>query len=142
MESLQVTETDIARHLQTLKAAEQSWILLNRVAKPDLKGLAFVRALQAQTCAALGRMDESKQYLDKLMQLLHSRRAEMTLDDPRSIMRALAMLMQGQEDDDAGRADLAQQNYRHALDIAEHDAKSDAALVWAIHQKIGKMQRR
>jgi len=142
MESLQVTETDIARHLQTLKAAEQSWILLNRVATPDLKGLAFVRALQAQTCAALGRMDESKQYLDKFMQLLYSRRAEIKLDDPRSIMRALAMLLQGQEDEDAGRADQAQQNYRHALDIAEHDARSDAALVWAIRQKVGKTQRR
>src|SRR5258708_25812850 len=98
MQSLETTESVIARHLQTLNAAEQSWILLNRVAKPDLKGLAFVRALQAQTADALGRTDDSTQYLDKLMQLLHSRRSEMTLDDPRSIMRALAMLIQGKED--------------------------------------------
>ncbi len=58
-EALQLTEADIARHIQTLNAAEQSWKLLNRVANPDLKALAFVRALQAQTCAALGRGKES-----------------------------------------------------------------------------------
>src|SRR5258707_635994 len=84
-EALQLTEADIARHIQTLNAAEQSWKLLNRVANPDLKALAFVRALQAQTCAALGRGKESEQYIDKLLELLDQRRSEVKTDDPRSV---------------------------------------------------------
>src|SRR6185503_18535997 len=64
-QSLQSTEAEIARHLETLRAVEQSWALLNRVAKPDLKGLAFVRALQAQTSAALGRAEETDHYLNR-----------------------------------------------------------------------------
>ncbi len=137
-QSLQMTESDISRHIQTLKAAEQSWTLLNRAAKTDLKSLAFVRALQAQTCAALGRWDDSERYLDLLLELLKERRAEVQLDDPRSVMRALAMLLQGQEYEDARHYDSALEAYQHSLDIAEHDVKTDAALVWAIRQKAGR----
>jgi tetratricopeptide (TPR) repeat protein len=142
MESLQLTEADINRHIQTLNAAEQSWTLLNRVAKPDLKGLAFVRALQAQTCTALGRKVESEQYLGQLMQLLRSRRNEVRADDPRSVMKALAKLVEGQEYEEKGEKEQAQQAYQQALEIAERDAKSDAALVWAIQQKTAKPTRR
>ncbi len=137
-QSLQTTEADIARHVETLAAAEQSWTLLNRAPKPDLKGLIFVRALQAQTCAALGRHEASEKHLAQLLQLLEDRRSEVTLDDPRSVMRALAMLLQAHDNEQIGRADAAQQAYRHALDIAEHDSKTDVALVWAIRQKAGK----
>jgi tetratricopeptide (TPR) repeat protein len=138
----QATEAEIARHLETLHAAEQSWALLNRVAQPDLKGLAFVRALQAQTCAALGRWDESAQYLDQLLQLLKRRRNEVRPDDPRSIMRAFAVLLQGQDSEDAGRIDSALNAYSHALEMAEHDAKSDPELAWAIRQKVERARRK
>jgi tetratricopeptide (TPR) repeat protein len=134
-QALQTTEAEIARHVQTLNAAEQSWTLLNRVAKPDLKGLVFVRALQSQTCSALGRHEESDKYLVELVRLLENRRDEVKLDDPRSVMRALAMLLQAYDNEKIGRTEAAQQAYRHALDIAEHDSKTDAALVWAIRQK-------
>lgn len=140
-DALQTVEAEIARHLQTLRAAEQSWILLNRVAQPDLKGLAFVRALQAQTSAALGRIEESDNYLDQLMGLLKRRRNEVQPDDPRSVMRAMAMLVQGQEYEDAQRMEQAAKAYRYALETAEHDAKSDSALVWAIRQKAGRAGR-
>jgi len=124
-----LTEADIARHVQTLNAAAQSWKLLNRVPSPDLKSLAFVRALQAQTCSALGRGQESADYIDKLLELLDERRTEVKLDDPRSVMRALAMLLKGQDAETEGQLPAAMEAYRHALDIAEHDTKTDAAIV-------------
>ncbi|MCC7450019.1 MAG: tetratricopeptide repeat protein [Anaerolineae bacterium] len=141
-ESLQTAEAEINRHLQTLQAAEQSWILLNRVAKPDLKGLAFVRAIQAQTSAALGRWEDSDKYLDQMLGLLRKRRSEVKLDDPRSIMRALAMLLQAQDYEEAQNVEAAANAYQHALSIAEHDAKSEIAFVWAIRQRAGKENRK
>ncbi len=141
-ESLQLAEAEISRHIQTLQAAEQSWILLNRVAKPDLKGLAFVRAIQAQTSAALGRWEDSEKYLDQMLGLLKKRRNEVKLDDPRSIMRALAMLVQAQAYEEAQNVEAAQTAYQHALSIAEHDAKNEAAFVWVIRQKAGKASRK
>lgn len=132
--SLESTEADIARHLKTLHAAEQSWILLNRVPKPDLKGLVFVRALQAQTCANLGRPAESDQFLDQLMQLLRRRRSELQ-DDARPVMRAMAMLVKGQDFADAENVDGALDAYEQALALAQQDDKSEPALLWAIQRK-------
>lgn len=141
-ETLQSTESDINRHTQTLQAAEQSWTLLNRVAKPDLKGLAFVRALQAQTCAALGRWEESEQRLGELMELVKARRAELQPDDARPVMRALALLAQGQDQADAGDWTAAQESFQFALNVAEHDPSADAALLWALKQKVGRGKRK
>ena len=140
-QSLQSTEAEIARHLETLRAVEQSWALLNRVAKPDLKGLAFVRALQAQTSAALGRMEETDHYLNRLIQLLNGRRSELTLDDPRPIIQALTLLVHGHEYEENQDYAAAHDAYQKALTLAEGDSKNDAALAWAIRQKADKVPR-
>jgi hypothetical protein len=112
------------------------------VSKPDLKGLAFVRAIQAQTSAALGRWEDSDKYLDQMLGLLRKRRSEVKLDDPRSIMRALAMLLQAQDYEEAQNIEAAANAYQHALSIAEHDAKNEVAFVWAIRQRAGKGNRK
>ncbi len=137
-QQLKLTQAEITKHLEALKAADESWMLLTKVAKPDLKGLAFVRALQAQVCAALGRREESEQRLAQLMKLLKDRRSELKLDDPRSIMRALAMLLRAEEQEAANHHDNAVQAYKHALDMAAHDEKKEGALVWAVRQKANK----
>ncbi|MEP7285042.1 MAG: tetratricopeptide repeat protein [Chloroflexota bacterium] len=140
--SLQTTEADIARHIQTLNAADQSWTLLNRMANPDLKQLVFVRALQAQTSAALGRATESNQYLDQLMVLLTQRRDEVSPDDPQVVVRAFALLLQAQEAENASDLNVAQQTYSVALDTVQQDAKPDSALVWVIEQKAARINKK
>ncbi len=141
-EALQAAETEIARHVQTLRAAEQSWALLSRGAEPDLKGLAFVRALQAQTSAALGRWEDSDGYLEQLMQLLKENRSKIQANDPQAVIRALAMLLQGLEHEEAQRYDVALATYKNALEMAERDFKSDSALIWVIRRKAGRTVRK
>ncbi len=141
--ALQLTESDIDRHIQTLKAADQSWQLLNRGsdrgAKPDLKSLAFVRALQAQTCDALGRREECQRFLDQLVELLKARRAELKTDDSRPALRSLALLLQGIEFAEAGNGAEAQEAYRQALETVERDSKANPALAWAIRHKVASL---
>jgi tetratricopeptide (TPR) repeat protein len=132
--ALELTETDINRHLQTLKAADQSWQLLNRGGTGDLKSLAFIRALQAQTSAALGRPGESEDYLERLIVLLKERRAELKVDDPRPPLRAMALLLQAVDADENGSEADADVAYRQAFETASSDPKANASLVWAIRQ--------
>jgi hypothetical protein len=63
-------------------------------------------------------------------------------DDPRSIMRAFAVLLQGQDNEDAGRIDSALNAYSRAVEMAEHDAKSDPALAWAIQHRVERAKRK
>ncbi len=134
--ALASTLEDITRYENTLRAAEQSWTLLNRTAGGDLKSLLFVRALQAQTCGALGRWDEAEDYLDKLMALLIARRTEV---DPASIdpvMRVFTMMLVGGDYESRHDHENAVTAYREALHIAEAN-RLTPALIWALRQKIG-----
>ncbi len=56
-------------------------------------------------------------------------------------MRALAMLLQGQDAQNEGNLPAAAEAYRRAIDIAERDTKSDVALVWAIRQKVMRKRK-
>jgi hypothetical protein len=104
--------------------------------------LAFVRALQAQTCASLGRAEESAQYLNLLMQLLKRRRGELKTDDSRLVIQAMAVLMQGQDCEDAQNYAEALKAYKQALSLSQQDSKSNAAMVWAIQQKVNRANRK
>lgn len=136
-QALKGTLDDISRHQETLRAAAQSWVLLNRTANSDLKGLLFVLALQAQTYAALGKWDESEQHLEQMMRLLAARRSEVSVSSRHPALRALAILLQGQDHEDARDYEHALESYRHALQVAEEN-KLAPALVWALRQKTGK----
>lgn len=137
-QALRAIETEIGRHLQTLDAAAQSWNVLNRGAKPELSGLAFIRTLQTQTYAALGRGDQSQEYLDLLMTFLADRRRELQPDQPSPALQALALLLAGHDSESAGNTDAAMRAYRNALAIVERDPKGNTSLVWVIRRKIGR----
>ncbi len=136
-QALASTLGDITRHEETLRAAEQSWKLLNRSANADLKSLLFVVALQAQTYAAMGRTAESRDYLDRMAALLDQRRGEVATDARDPALRALAFLLEGQEAEATGAFERAIPAYREGLRIAE-ESRLTPALIWALRQKIGK----
>ncbi len=135
--ALNSTLDDISRHEQTLRVAEQSWVLLNRTPDADLKSLLFVLALQAQTYAALARWDESERYLEQMMRLLSERRVEVSLNSAQPAIRVLALLLQGQDHEDQRTYERALDFYQQALTLAEQN-KLTPALVWALRQKVGK----
>ncbi|HVO42250.1 MAG TPA: tetratricopeptide repeat protein, partial [Aggregatilineales bacterium] len=138
--ALKTAEAEIARHLDTLQAAEQSWTVLSRLARPELKGLAFVLALQAKTYAGLGRFDDSDAHLGSMIELLRSRRSELAGDSVD--VRALALLLEGAEHDAAGRHETAREAYQAALRMVEMDKRIDSSLLWAIRQKVEGSRRK
>jgi tetratricopeptide (TPR) repeat protein len=133
-ESLRTVEAEIARHRQTLDAAEQSWTLFRKAARPELTELVFVRALQARTSAALGRDDDARRYTGMMLQLLKDRREDLLPNDPRPVVQALAAWLGAQEADERGDPSAAEQ-HRHAADAIERDPKANAALKWVLAQR-------
>jgi tetratricopeptide (TPR) repeat protein len=133
-EALRALEAEIARHLQTLDVAEQSWALFRKTARPDLAELAFVRALQARTSASLGRDEDARRYAAMMRQLLKDRREDLLLTDQRPTIRALAAWLQGQEADEVGDAS-ADGHYHRALETLARDPKANAALRWVLEQR-------
>ncbi|MHB8748813.1 MAG: tetratricopeptide repeat protein, partial [Aggregatilineales bacterium] len=143
--ALEGTQREIERYRQTLQTAEQSWVLLNRNPQPELKSLAFIRALQAQMYAALGEWDESERSLTQMIELLAARRAELETEAngprPSPAIRALALLLAGQDHEDRREYDQALESYQQALALAEQ-RKLAAELVWVLRQKMGKQPQR
>jgi len=139
--ALNTTLDDIARHEQTLRAAEQSWALLNRAPNADLKGLIFVLALQAQAYAALGKWDDSEHSLDTMMRLIADRRAEVSVSSRDPAVRIFALLLTGQMSEDAREYERAIDDYRAALALAEQNSLTPA-LIWALRQKSGQQTER
>jgi tetratricopeptide (TPR) repeat protein len=129
-QALAATLGDIARHEETLRAAEQSWALLNRTTSADLKSLLFVLALQ-------GDYANSDTYTARLMTLLRQRRSEVAIPSPDPAVQALAALLAGQDQEDAGDYPEATIHYRDGLRIAEQNRLAPA-LIWVFRQKIGK----
>lgn len=129
--ALDSVEAEIAQHVQTLRTADQSWVLLGRAKSADARGLMFIRALQAQTCAALGRLSETEQRLAEMFALL--------ADHPDSAEgdEVLAHLLAGWQHESAGESEAAQTEYRAALQAAEREPRSNQAFVWAIRRKAG-----
>lgn len=133
-ESLRALEAEIARHLQTLDAAEQSWALFRKAPRPEVTELAFVRALQARTSAALGRDEESRRYAGMMLQLLKDRREDLLPNDPRPVVQALSAWLSAQEADERGDPGAAEL-HRQAADAIERDPKANAALKWVLAQR-------
>jgi tetratricopeptide (TPR) repeat protein len=130
------TLSEIARYEDTLKAARQSWQLLNRTGA-ELKELLFIIALEAQTYHALGRHDESADALERLMVLLQKRKKDVTPQSKDPAIRALAWMLEGQAAEDGQDLERAIQAYRDGLTLAEAN-RLPPALVWALRQKIGR----
>jgi len=130
------TLSEISRYENTLKAAEQSWQLLNRTGA-ELKELLFILALEAQTYYAMGRHDESEDFLERFMVMLQKRRKEITPGSKDPAIRALAFMLEGQSAEDAKDLPRAINAYREGLTLAESN-RLPPALVWALRQKIGR----
>ncbi len=127
-QALAEVEAEIARHEQTLAAAEQSRLLLERTRLPDLKSLAFVIALQAQSNHALGRLEAAQTHLEALIALLRQRRHEMSANaDP--TLQTLLLLLRGAE---ATNAQLTAAEYRAALESLQREPHPNAALLWVV----------
>ncbi len=54
----------------------------------------------------------------------------------------MAMLMQGQDCEDAQNYAEALKAYKQALSLSQQDSKSNAAMVWAIQQKVNRATRK
>jgi serine/threonine-protein kinase len=134
-QSLREVEADIARHLETLAVAEQSWALLNRVSRPAVTELAFIRALEARTNYTLGRWDEAERILERLVALLRARRTELGSDVASPAAQALALLLAAQEAHEAGRADEAAVSFREAVALVQADPKGNSSLLWALQHR-------
>jgi len=132
-DALESVTAEINKHLQTLEAAEQSMLLFKRTANPDMKGMAFIRALQAQTCDALGRKEASERQIRDLLNMLLKRKKELSSVEP--VMQALAYLAEGWEFEQDGDSPLAAKSYHSALEIVEQDGKGNPALLWVIRAK-------
>lgn len=130
-QALAEVEAEIARHEQTLAAAEQSRLLLERTRLPDLKSLAFVIALQTQSNHALGRLDAAQTHLEALIALLRQRRHEMSaVPDP--TVQTLLLLLRGAEQAANKHQDAAAAEYRAALEALQRDPHPNAALLWVV----------
>lgn len=131
--TLKAAEAEIARHMQTLDVAEQSWAVLSRSTKPDFKGLAFVMALQAQTLAALGRREAADHRIEQMLELLAARRRELPANGEEAA--PLAILIRGWELECNGQKEAAAAEYRAALEAALRAPGANAAFLWALRQK-------
>jgi tetratricopeptide (TPR) repeat protein len=131
--ALKAAEAEIARHMQTLDVAEQSWAVLSRSAKPDFKGLAFVMALQAQTLAALGRREAADHRVEQMLELLAARRRELPASGEDAA--PLAILIRGWELECNGQKEAAAAEYRAALVAALRAPGANTAFLWALRQK-------
>jgi len=136
-QALSEVEQEIARYRQMLQAADQSWSVLSRERKPELKSLALLRALQAQIHAALGESEVSDQRIDQLFQLLDSRRADLQGKSLPIALQPFALILTGYEHARQGQPDQAAESYREALTIAEVHRLAPE-LTWVIQTLLDK----
>ncbi|MBE2194690.1 MAG: tetratricopeptide repeat protein [Anaerolinea sp.] len=128
---------EIERHLQTLRAAEQSLILIQRSGADDPVGTAFVRALQAQASAALGRGGDTQSYLDTLVE--SAQKGKKALGGDESAARALTLI--GIAGGVASDPDQSLAQLQEANDLLHDQPRTHAALIWAVQQLIGRLKR-
>jgi len=127
-----------------LQAVDQSWALLGRERKPDLKSLALLRALQAQIHAALGEAEVSDQRIEQLAQLLDARQNELD-NSPQGADRSpelytLACWLTGYNFIRRHEREQGDATYSDALSFAE--AKRLAPeLIWVIRTQLSKQGR-
>ncbi|GAB4544218.1 MAG: hypothetical protein OHK0023_00690 [Anaerolineae bacterium] len=131
--ALNSLRAEIGRHMAALQAAEQSRTLLTR-SGADLKSLAFILALEAQTYAALGRRAACEGKLAELYELLAARRAELDQDD--AALVALGLLLRGVEADRKGEASAAEAAFQEALNAAQSDERANSALLWTLRYHV------
>ncbi|HRE49406.1 MAG TPA: tetratricopeptide repeat protein [Aggregatilineales bacterium] len=124
---LERAEGEISRHLTTLKAAEQSLTLMARTGTPDLIGTVFVRALQAQTSADLGRADDAVKFLTLFNEVLAARRAELARLDDDPTVRALRALLAA-----ADAPEMRGEHIAAAAAALDGQPKTNPALRWVV----------
>lgn len=128
-EDLQETLDELERRRETLRAAQQSLMLLDRNENAELKDLAFIYALIARSHASLNQFHASAETIRMLLNALVSRQDELDTDDSRPDVRALAWLAAARQAQDENDTLAGQQACAFAL-----EAVRNGDVRWVIEQ--------
>ncbi|NJL95042.1 MAG: hypothetical protein HC915_15650, partial [Anaerolineae bacterium] len=123
---LRSTLDELERHRATLRAAQESLLVLERTGA-EAKDVAFVMALAVKTHFLLSEVDQSRAMMEKLIRLLSA--SGYGLQDERAEVRALAHLWHAVQYEAQGDRARARDHYRSA----QKDNK-DTAIGWIITQ--------
>lgn len=128
-EDLRATLNELERRRGTLQAAQQSLALLDRNERADLKDLAFIYALIANSYAGLNQPQQSADTITTLLGLLAARRDDLSTDAVQGDYRALAWLVAAHDAEQTDDLAAAQAACASAL-----ESVSNPNLRWVIRQ--------
>ena len=128
-EDLRATLNELDRRRGTLQAAQQSLALLDRNENADLKDLAFIYALIANSHAGLNQPEESADTITTLLGVLAARRDDLSTDADQGDYRAMAWLVAAHDAEQTGDLAAAQAACASAL-----ESVGNPNLRWVIRQ--------
>lgn len=128
-DDLRDTLNELDRRRETLRAAQQSLLLLDRADQSGIKELAFIHALIAHSYARLNQPQEAADAIHTLLDIIEQRRDELSTDDTDGDTRALAWLATASDAERDDDIDTAQFACGAALDSVRN-----ANLRWVIEQ--------